>query len=373
MINMMEYLQATIEGVKYFMSYVQSQAGMLSPLLFFVIYLVALKVLFMVVKKSLLKITSRTKNEVDDKIVNEIIEPLYYLLIFLGIYAAIKTTKYSSSYINYVDKLFLSIAFFFGGIIVYRIVNVFIKEYGEKIASRTKTDIDDHLFPFLESLVKVVVLVVVFLQILSVWEIKITPLLASAGIAGIAIALAAQETIRNLFGGVSLYIDKNLKVGDWIMLDGKKLKVLDVGVRSTKFLTLDNTLMIVPNSELASKFIENLTAPYGMRKKVKINFSVSYGSDVNKVKKIVEEVVKKHPKVIKNSVSVWFLEMGDFSLNFLVVAEVKNIDDVFPVKCDLTQAIYEVLQEEGIEIPFPTHTIYLKESDDDGGARESKN
>ncbi len=363
---MKEYFAFMAQGVSYFIEYVKMQTGIFSPIVFFIFFLFILKILFVIGKRFLLKITSKTKNDFDNKIVEEVAGPLYYFLLFLGIYSTLKATDYSANYMQYIDKSFLSIAFFFGGVIVYRVINVFIKEYGEKIASKTKTDIDDHLFPFLESLVKIVVLVVVFLQILSVWNIRITPLLASAGIAGIAIALAAQETIRNLFGGVSLYIDKNLKVGDWIMLDGKKLKVLDVGVRSTKFLTLDNTLLIVPNSELASKFIENLSAPYDLRKKVKVTFGVGYGSDVNKVKRIVEKVVKKHPKVVKDSVSVWFLEMGDFSLNFLVVAEVEHLDDVFPVKCDLTQKIYETLQKEGIEIPFPTHTVYLKKGENDG-------
>ncbi|NPA38368.1 MAG: mechanosensitive ion channel family protein, partial [Candidatus Nanohaloarchaeota archaeon] len=229
----------------------------------------------------------------------------------------------------------------------------------------TETDLDDHLLPFLESLVKITVLVIVFLQILSTWNVEITPLLASAGLVGIAIALAAQETVKNLFGGVSIYVDKNLKIGDWIMLDGKKLKVIDLGVRSTKFLTLDNTLMIVPNSILASRHIENLSNP-DMPKKVKVNFGVAYGSDVSKVKKIVEKVVKSHPKVIKDSVAVWFLEMGDFSLNFMAVAEVENLDDVFSVKCDLTEAIYNELNKQGIEIPFPTHTVYLKKDKENG-------
>ena len=337
--------------------------GFVGPILFFLVYLIVIKFVFLVLRKTLSSMTSKTKTKVDDDLLKVLYNPSYVFAVALGVYVVLKAYITSEVYGSILNKSLFSFLVLIIGIIVYRIINVFVHEYGLEIAKKTESDIDDNLFPFMESLIKITTLIIVGLQILSIWDIKITPLLASAGIAGIAIALAAQETIKNLFGGVTLYIDKNLKVGDMVVIDGRKLKVLEVGVRSTKFITLDNTLLVIPNSHLSTTTIENLTAPYKKPKKVKVNFGVAYGSDVDKVKEIAIKTAKEHKEVDPNRVSVYFTDMKDFYLEFLLVMEVKDYSKVFTTKADIVERLYKELNKNKIEIPFPTYTVFLNKSD----------
>ncbi len=336
--------------------------NLLFYLIIFIIYAIIIKAVLELAFQIFKKITEKTKTHLDDLIVHRVKPVTFILLLGLGAYYLLYTTSLLSLYENIINRIFLSFIFIVGGWALYSIVNVFVEHYGIVLAKKTKSNIDDTLFPFIKTALKIAVVVVVILQILSVWKIDITPLLASAGIFGLAIAFAAQETIKNLFGGVSISVDRALKVDDWVILDGQKMKVLEVGVRSTKFLTLDGTMKIYPNSVLAESIIENLNEPNNVKKKVKINVGVSYGSDPKKVKEILIDEARKIDKVDKETVKVFMTDMGDFKLEFLLVCEVPSVDDVWTTKTTLIENIYTRLNKEGIEIPFPIRTVYLKES-----------
>jgi small-conductance mechanosensitive channel len=151
----------------------------------------------------------------------------------------------------------------------------------------------------------------------------------------------------------------------FLMSPEEKKKVIDiiveeVNIRTTKFKTLENTYFIVPNSILAGSEIENISAPYNEPKNVRIKVSVAYGSDIKKVKEVLKKTAESVKYCLKNSVEVYFTEMGNFSLDFLVVFKVKDASKMWPAKVEFLEKAYENLNKEGIEIPFPTQTIYLK-------------
>jgi len=197
--------------------------------------------------------------------------------------------------------------------------------------------------------------------ILDLWGIQLMPLVASLGIAGIAIAFALQNTLGNIFGGISVVLDKSVKSGDVIRLDKDTYgTVLDVGFRSTKIRTWNNEVIIIPNGKLADSRIQNYILP---EPSVRINlpFSVEYGSDIDKVKKVVLDEIKKLKNVLKDpKPKIMFLEMGDFSLNFKVYFWVPSFKERFKTKEKANCLIYDALNKAKIGIPFPTRTIYMK-------------
>ena len=325
----------------------------------FFIYWKIIKILYFSLYDVLHSLTKKTRFYADDILMEHLKYPVFLVLIFLGFYWLLEGIAYLSEYEVYLTKTYYSFIAIIVGWFFYGVLTTFIENYAHKISMITKSAIEDTIVTISSVLLKATVWVVVGLEILSIWNIDLSPLLASAGIIGIVIGFAAQETIKNLFGGISISLDKSLKVGDWVFIDGAKMKVHKLGIRATQFLTLDGTLKIYPNSYIAENIIENLSEP-PIPKKVKITVGVAYGSDPEKVKKVLKEEAEKTDKVKKDSIAVFMTNMGAYSIDFLLVCEVPSIDDVWPVKTTLIENIYNRLRQEGIEIPFPTNTVYLK-------------
>jgi MscS family membrane protein len=199
------------------------------------------------------------------------------------------------------------------------------------------------------------------LYVLDIYGIEIVPLIGALGIAGLAVALALQPTLGNIFSGASMVIDKSIGVGDLVYLDSQtKGKVLKIGLRSTKILTFDNELIIIPNSNLAESMIQNVALPEP-KSRVVIPFSVAYGSDIEKVKKIVLKEIRSVKNVVFDPEPlVRFLEMGESSLNFKAYFYVDSYTNRFQAIDEANTKIYNALNKNKINIPFPQLDVHLK-------------
>ncbi|MBW2967403.1 mechanosensitive ion channel, partial [Candidatus Woesearchaeota archaeon] len=164
----------------------------------------------------------------------------------------------------------------------------------------------------------------------------------------------------NIFGGISLILDRTFNVGDRISLDdGTTGVVKDVSLRSTRILTFDNEYVTVPNGNLAVAKIKNYNQPDKMMRVV-VSFGVEYGAKPEKVKELVLKEINSMKGIMSDPApSVVFLEMADFSLNMAARFYVENLDDAFGKKEEATTRIYSLLNKKRIGIPFPTSTVYL--------------
>ena len=176
-----------------------------------------------------------------------------------------------------------------------------------------------------------------------------------------AIAFAMQESLSNIFGGISIILDKSIRIGDLITLDDKTTgKILKIGLRSTRIKTFDNEAIIIPNSKLANGNIHNIAQPEP-KLRVVIPFGVAYGSDINKVKRLVLLEIKKVKHFVDDpEPSVKFLEMADSSLNFKAFFFVDSFENRFGAIDEANTRIYNALNKAKIEIPFPQVDVHLK-------------
>ena len=184
--------------------------------------------------------------------------------------------------------------------------------------------------------------------------------MGSLGVAGIAFAFALQETLKNLFGGIQLILDKNFKKGDIIELSsGTSGKIHEITLRSTRIKTWDNKLVIIPNGVMANDVITNITQPDKSRR-VTVMFGVDYGSDPDYVKKICLQEIKTVKSVEKENPAprVIFKSMGDSALIFQANYWVKDLNNYIDAREDGTTKIYERLNNAGIGIPFPQMTVW---------------
>ncbi len=196
--------------------------------------------------------------------------------------------------------------------------------------------------------------------LLRIWGIEITTLLASFGIAGVAVALAVQTTFTDLFSGLAILSDKTLKVGEVVEFDDGTFGVVDeMSFRSVKIKTYSNDIVVLPNSKIASSRVIIHTRTEPSRTVIKIG--VEYGSDINKVKEVAMRVLKSFDEILDHpEPSVYFSELGDYSLNFNIYYWVSSFKKVWGLKERVLQKLYEEFNKEGIAFAFPSQTIYLK-------------
>jgi len=249
-----------------------------------------------------------------------------------------------------------SVYILIGAWIISVVLYNLISTYGRRLAQRTDPEFNDRFIPLLEMGAKYVVWFVAFLLILRAFEVDITPFLAGAGIAGLAVALAAQDVIGNFLSGAIITMDKPFKVGDRIKYEEFIGDVVSVGARSTRIRTGDNQIVTIPNSKITSNVITNYAMP-DVRIKVRIPVSVAYNSDIKKVKEILlaigREATEKTPWVLTDPApEAYLLEFGESSLNLQLILWAKSYDTSWNVQDWVNLRIDERFREERIEIPF---------------------
>lgn len=332
--------------------------GVLAFLTILVIGLIFAKILQVVGLKIIRRLVTKTKTKIDDIILEKIRSPLLYILILIILQISFIPLEIKAAYF---DSVIRSLVIVLITYIILVVFDVVIDIWGYGFAARTKSTIDEAVLPLLHKFSKVFFVIIGLIFILDEWGVQIAPILASLGIAGLAVAFALQNTLGNIFGGMSMMMDKTIKVGDRIQLeDGTMGEIQDVGLRSTKIRTFDNEMIIMPNGKLAESRVQNLVLPTPATR-VSIDFGAEYGSDIDRVERAVLDVIKgldtlKDPD---KKPHVWFFEMGDFALKFRAVFWVADYKEKWDAKVKATKGIYAALRKNKIGIPFPTRTIYM--------------
>jgi small-conductance mechanosensitive channel len=215
------------------------------------------------------------------------------------------------------------------------------------------------------NVIRFTIFVIGLLIVLQALEISITPILTALGVGGLAVALALQDTLSNLFAGIHIIASKQIKPGDYVKLDsGDEGYVTDISWRNTSIRALPNNMVIVPNSKMASAIIINYYQPE-REMSVVFPIGVSYGSDLAKVEKVTIEVAKEVLGRVTGGVKTFepfvrYHTFADFSINFSVILRVNEFVDQYLVKHEFVKALHKRYGEEGIEIPFPIRTVFMQ-------------
>jgi MscS family membrane protein len=316
--------------------------------------------------KWLKKYAETTDTKWDDILITAFGTPVQVAIVTVSVYIALKYFGVIPDQYAWLisDKILNSIFTLIGTWIIATLVNDIIRVYGHVLAEQTEGDWDDRLIEFLELAARYLIWFVGIMLIFINLGIEITPFLAGAGIAGLAFALAAQDLISNFFSGAIITVDKPFKVGDRIKVDNFYGDVIHIGPRSTRLKTLDYQIVTIPNNKLTSNYIVNFAEP-DQKLRITLTVTVAYGSDIQKVKKILleiaEEVITKTEYLLADpKPKVFFMEFGDSSLKFIlyVWAKAYNLPD--EVKDSINTRIDQRFREEGIEIPFPQMEIRMK-------------
>jgi len=320
------------------------------------------KIAYWIFANILKVLTKKTKTNLDDIIVEALNNPVVFFIFYVGFnyaYRMLYLSERAGVIFKNISIILLAINISWA---VINLVDALIREYFAKIAEKTKTDMDDQLLPVIRSIVKIVIIIIASIAVLDNMGFDIASLLAGLGIGGLAFALAAQDTLKNFFGGVAVFTDKPFKVGDRIKLDDVRDGfVREIGVRSTKIETFDGTHIIVPNGMIANSILENVSREKARR--VKITLGLDYSTSDSKLEKaifIIKEIIKKNKLTDKETFNVTFDSFGDSTLNVVVIYWITDVSKVMDVKHEINVEIKKKFEKEKISFAFPTSTIYLK-------------
>jgi len=338
-----------------------------------VIFIILAKLFVKILEKIFLRLAKKTKTTVDDEIITAIQNPISILILLVGlkIFFTELWSAYSfEKYINFTLESMIIVVFI---VTIVRVVNIIIQGWGLVWAKRTKSHLDDQLLKLLHQVATVIVYVLGFLWVLAVWGVAITPLLAGLGIGGLAIAFALQPTLANIFGGISLILDKAIKVGDIVRLDsGESGKIYDVGLRSTRIKTWKNEILIVPNSKLVNSSVTNYNQP-DQTIRVEIDFSVAYGSNIDKVKKLAMNCLKGEKSILKEpGPFCWFMKMADSGLEYTLKFYIDDISNRWPTQQSVITKLYNGLNKAKISIPFPQREVWVHNMKGSGSKKRKK-
>jgi MscS family membrane protein len=324
-------------------------------------FVLATLVLF-VLKVITYQIAKRTETELDDKLVETVQKPAFRLIIIGGFYLAVANLGIAGGSIELILRAILTLAYLTIIFFVLKVLRVFV-EYGlQGLAEKTDSAMDDEIIPIFHKAAVIVIWAFGLIMVLGAWGVDVAPFIAGLGIAGLAISFALQSTLSNVVAGISIIMDKTFKVGDKIELDSGEVGVIhEITLRSTRVRTYNNEVIIIPNNNMASAKIKNFTQP-DLKLRVVVPFTVEYGSDPDKVIKVITTAMKKNVKdVMKDPApDVVFVNMSDFSLDFQARFWVENYGTAYGKKLEVNDLIYDTLGKNKIGIPFPTRTIYMK-------------
>lgn len=248
-------------------------------------------------------------------------------------------------------------------VLVLRIIDIFIK-YAENFTQKTTSRLDEQLIPIMKRGIQGIAVIIGIIQILHVLHVNVTTLIAGISIGGLALALAAQDTLKNLFGSLTIFLDKPFQIGDWINFSGVDGTVEEVGVRSTRVRTFANSLVYVPNGKLADMTINN----YGERafRRFYSKISITYDTPPLLIEKFVEglrQIVATHPHTRKDYFEIHLNEMSSSSLDilFYIFFAVPGWSDELKARHEILIAVIELADTLGVRFAFPTSTVHVEE------------
>lgn len=311
------------------------------------------------------RLVARSRIEIYERLVKA---SRRYLVVLFFLWFSKFTLSYlgsalGQSVFGVLDKLFYTAMVIVLALLADMAVHIAVEWYSREYYSRTQGSLEQFL-PLIRELARLIIYFIAFTFILEYFGQNITGIIATAGVASLAIALAAQETLSNMFAGLMIMIDRPFRPGDRIELDkGHIGDVILIGTRTTRILTPENNVIVVPNKDLANSRIINHVFP-GPDISVTMEVRVAYDSDIDKVKEVIKEILAGNTRVLSDpEPGVFFTAYGISSLNISISFWIENFRERLAVIDELNIRIKERFEKEGIGIPYPRSDVVLIKQD----------
>lgn len=312
------------------------------------------------------KIITRTRSKLDDILLDIVLPRIKWLSIVAAAYLAIDEIEKSIplsdpnshrivGYISATVSVLFIVAITF---LATQMLNASIKYFVESQAKKTASRVNDALIILLNRLTNSLIVFIALIMVLGTFGVNVSSLLVFLGGSSVAVALAAQDTLSNMIAGFVIMIDRPFRVGDRIKLpSGEVGDVYEIGLRSTKILDSDNNMIINPNGELIKTKLVNYSYPEN-HMRVVVDVGVAYGTDLDRAKKLIVDLARKHPNLLETpGPEVFTTSLGDSAVNLQLVGRTDDFRKRFRTETELREQIYNTFNKENIEIPYPQRVV----------------
>ncbi len=311
------------------------------------------------------KLAERTKTKLDDVLLRAADRPIGLLVYVVGIMLSVHALNPPADVfplVSIVDNIGRILSIIVGIWFLWRLIEG-LSAYFSSRARETESAMDDQLVPFVSKTLKIFLVMTGLLVVAQNMGYSISGLLASLGIGGIAIAMAARDTIANVFGSIMILVDRPFTIGDWIKTAEFEGVVEEIGFRSTKIRTFERTLVNVPNSLMANMVIDNIDARNERR--IKMRIGLTYGTTTAQMDaaiKGIEGILIQHPGVDQSYKLVKFDEFADSSLSIFLYyfSSSKVWGEYLQVRQEVNLEIMQLLESLELDFAFPTRTLHIE-------------
>ncbi len=304
----------------------------------------------------------KTKSRLDDELVDKAEEPLVILVFIAGLYWGLLRLSLDGWALAVGDGAYIATAAVLTWLAM-RLADIFVKYWLAPTAKKTKSQIDDQLVPIAGKLLKLLIAAFALYVVLLHFHYDLTALIAGLGVGGLAVALATKDYLENIVGGMTIFTDKPFKIGDLVEVNGTTGFIEEVGIRTTRLLTFDNTLVIIPNSQMVSSKLINVSEPNSTIA-ITMTLGLTYDTSIAKIKKakgIIKKAITSTKGIDKSYTPlIYFTEFGDSALKLWVKYRVASYDSQLSITDEINSKIKEGFEKAKIDMAYPTQTVYLK-------------
>ncbi len=316
--------------------------------------------------RTLFATVRRTTGEVDDILLEQLRRPTSFLVMIGGLWLATSLLSLPSEPVDLAaraDEIIRLLFIVNIGWFLFNFVGLLDAWLGH-LTQKTESTLDDHLLPFIRKGLRTFVVLMMSLMLAQTLGYPISGLLASLGIGGLAIALAAKDSLENIFGSLMIILDRPFQIGDWVKAGEIEGTVEEIGFRSTRIRTFAKTLITIPNSTLTNLAINNYSRM--PKRRIKMTVGVSYATTPAQMRAAVENIrqlLREHPAIDQEFFLVNFTDFGDSSLNILIYCFTRTTvwGEYLDARQDVCLKIMDTLEAMKLEIAFPSRTIYLED------------
>ncbi len=319
------------------------------------------KLIYWIIGRFIKSATKKTKSKLDDILIDMFEEPMLFSVFILSFWYGVSTLTLSKGFENFIEHVVFILIVFDVAWLLVRMFDALIEEYLVPMVQNSESNLDNQLLPIIRKTITVTIWAIALVVGLNNAGYDVGAVIAGLGIGGLALAMAAKDWVANLFGGLTVFLDKPFQVRDRIVIDGFDGVVEEIGIRSTRLRTLAGRMVTIPNQFFTSMSIENISLETS--RKTTLDLGLTYDTSPENLQKAIDlanQVIDRNESILETHRTVGFTNFAAYSLTLSIIYYIKPCPDYIAISSIINMDILKTFTEYNVHFAYPTQTIITK-------------